>query len=293
MSLVTINEAKNLRYGFDVEGIVKNMSYPRYVNLKNGDVALVSDAKLSDGFGNLIKVSFWNDDIKKIRNNLKIRIKNVYTKIFRGDTILYKSKNGSIDILNFNPDQIFDDIEKFIQDNKDIKSLSQYYNFVKYSKYNIYLGAKRSDYLLIIKAFIAIENARKRQAKRNSDESSAICYLHQTICLSPIRIQQILELFGIHISCRRILRISSDWNKPRFLYRYPKISYNVTREIGEKNSDEIYHLEITVDELPDEISIDDNYSNEDSIKPLCERSTLEFDRKYKGYHNFYEKPWNS
>lgn len=293
MSLVTIKEARHYRYGFDVEGIVKGMGASQLVNKRNGDVAYVSNGLLYDGLGHFIKIAFWNDDIKKIRNNLKIRIRNAYTKPYQGDTILYKSKNGSIDILEFNPDDIFDDIEKFQRYHKDIKSFEQYYNFVENSNSDIYLGAKKSSYLLIIKAFITIQNARKQNTKRNRGVSSAISYLHQTVTLSPVRIQQILGLFGIYFSYPRILQISNNWNKSCLKIHDQKISHKITRKIDTKNNDEIYHFEFTVDELPEEITIDENLDLNDSEEPLCEKSTLEFDRKYKGYHNYYDDPWSS
>jgi len=280
MSLVTVAEAKNLRHGFDVEGIVKSMSCPKFVNLKNGDVARVSNAYLSDGNGHQIKIEFWNDDIKKVRNNLKIKITNAYTKTFRGDTILYKSRSGLIEILNFNPNEIFNDIERFQKYNRDIKSFYDYYNFVKNTNSDLYLGTKKSNYLLIIKAFIVIENARKRKAKQCKHESSAICYLHQTITLSAAGIQEILELFNIHLNYERILKISNRWTKDKS-ENQPQITHKVTKKIDERDGDEIYNFEITTDEIPDEISIDENPEILDPKKPLCESSPLEFDRKYK------------
>jgi len=280
MSLVTVAEAKNLRYEFDVEGIVNSMSCPKFVNLKNGDVARVSNAYLSDGNGHKIKIEFWNDDIKKVRNNLKIKITNAYTKTFRGDTILYKSRSGLIEILDFNPNEIFNDIERFQKYNRDIKSFYDYYNFVKNTNLDFYLGTKKSHYLQIIKAFIVIENARKRKAKQCKHESSAICYLHQTITLSAAGIQEILELFNIHLNYERILKISNRWTKDKS-ENQPQITHKVTKKIDEEDGDEIYSFEITTDEIPDEISIDENPEILDPKKPLCESSPLEFDRKYK------------
>lgn len=291
MSLVTINEAKNLRYGFDVEGTIKCMTRPKYVNKKNGDVACVSNAQLADGFGHMIKVSIWNDDIKKVRNNLKIRIKNAYTKIFQGNVILYRSKNGSIDALDFNPDKIFDDMEKFQRCHKDITSVDQYYDYVKSSKSDIYLGAKKSDYLEIIDAFLTIQYARKQQTKGNKAELAAIHYLHQIVTLSPVRIRQTLGLFGIDINIERILRLSNKWDEQRFMLNFPSISHKVTHKIDEKDGDEIVHAEFSIDELPEEIAIEEKSREVDSERPLCEGNYLEFYRKYKGYINYYSNPW--
>ena len=58
MSLIGVVDAKNMRYGFDVEGTVKCMTESRYVNKRNGCGAFVSDAKLSDGLVGVIDVSF-------------------------------------------------------------------------------------------------------------------------------------------------------------------------------------------------------------------------------------------
>lgn len=291
MSIVTLDEAKNLRYGFDIEGIVKCMTESRYVNKKNGDVALVANAKLSDGFGCMIDISFWNDDIKKVRNNLKIRITNAYTKIFQGTPVIYKSRNGSINVLDFNPDRIFDDMEKFQRYHKDITSVDQYYDYVKSSKSDIYLGAKKSDYLEIIDAFLTIQYARKQQTRSNRAELAAIHYLHQIVTLSPVRIRQTLGLFGININIERILRLSDKWDEQRFMLDFPRISHKITNEFDEKDGDEIIHAEFSIDELPEEITVEEESREIDSERPLCEGNHLEFHRKYKGYIDYYSDPW--
>lgn len=290
MSLVSIDDVKNIPYGFDIEGTVKSLSKPKYVNKKNGDVALVAKAKLSDGLGNMINVCFWNDDIKKVRNDIRIRINNAYTKNFQGIIEIYKSKNGTIDILDFNPDNIFDDMEKFQRYHKDITSIKQYYDYVKSSKSNIYLGAKKSEYLEIIDALLTIQFARKMKTKRNMAELKSIHHLHQIVKLSPVKIRQILGLFKIHIEIERILRVSSEWEEKQFLLNFPKINFK-TLVKDESNSDEQIHLEISYDEIPEELIIEESYQKLDLSKPLCESDRIEYQRKYKGYIDFYSNPW--
>ena len=290
MSVITIDKAKNFRYGFDIEGIIKCMTESRYVNKKNGDVALVANAKLYDGFGCMIDISLWNDDIKKVRNDIKIRITNAYTKIFQGTPVIYKSRNGLIDVLDFNPDRIFDDMEKFQRYHKDITSIDQYYNYVNSSKSDIYLGAKKSDYLEIIDAFLTIQYARKQKTKSNNAELAAIHYLHQIVTLSPVRIRQTLGLFGINVNIERILRLSDKWDEKRFMLDFARISHKIINKIDDKD-DEIIHAEFSIDELPEEITIEEESRDGDSKGPLCEVNRLEFDRKYKGYIDFYSNPW--
>jgi len=284
MSLIAIQDAHNLRYKFDIEGTVKCLSKRRFVNLKDGSVASVANALLSDDSGHRIKVSFWNDDIKKIKNNLKIRIKNVYTKIFRGDTILYKSKNGSIDILDFNPNQIYSDILCLKKSNK-IKSFTDYYNYITKTSSDLYLGIRKLKYLLIVKAFYTIQEARKSNFKRNKNESSAILYLYNKISLPPEQIQQILNLFGTSISWVRILQIVNHSKEAKSQTNIQKIDWKVLKN---NENDDTIKLEVFCEELPNEIAIDEFTEILNTEKPLCD-STLDFDRKYRGYHDFYER----
>jgi hypothetical protein len=290
MSLVTIPTARNLRRNIEVEGFVKGLEPTQYVNLHNGRMAAVSNGFLMDGNGNSIRVSFWNDDIKKVRNNLKIRITDAVTKKYLGEISLHKGRHGSIDILDFNPDKIFDDIQRFQQLYKDNKSFSTYYDFVKCSKSDIYLGIRKFDYLSIIDAFITIELARKNQTKQNRAEVQAIHYLHQKITLSPVRIRQILWLFQINIDISRILRISDKWNEGYHEPNYVKFTRKHNEFVSE-NSDKKPIFGYSDTDLPEEISIDENFVVKNSDRPLCEADQVEFHRKYRGYINFYSDPW--
>lgn len=290
MSLVTISDARNLRRNIEVEGYVKGLEPTRFINLQNGQTASVANAFLTDGNGNFIRVSFWNDDIKKVRNNLKIRITDAITKKYRGEMSLYKGKSGTIDILDFNPDKIFDDIVYFQKYNKNKSSISQYYAFVQTSKSDVYLGIRKTDYLKIIDAFITIESARKNQTKQNRAEIEAIYYLHQKVTLSPVRIRQILGLFQVNVDILRILRISRSWNEESVKFDFVRVNRESAATYVPKNKEKIT-FGYTDADLPQEITIDENLTVKDPDRPLCEVDQIEFHRKYRGYIDFYSNPW--
>ena len=258
MSLLTLNEAKKSKVGFDIEGIVKCMNVAKYINKRNGNVELVCNAQLFDGVGNFISISLWNNDIKKVRNNLKIKIINAYTKIFQGKPVIYVSENGTIDVLGFNPNLIKEDIIN-IKKRKKIISFKEYQRHVENSSGPIYLGKDKNEYLVITKAFTRIEKLASRF--RNRAVSSAIAYLYNKVTLSAEQICTILKIFNISISCDRILRnsISSKLKQNT----YDENSYKITVKKTDSNS---IHLETTFEEniegptntaLPSEIWVDE------------------------------------
>ena len=262
MSLITMDEAKKSIIGFDIEGTVKGITKSQYVTKRNGDVELVCNASLSDGLGNFINVSFWNDDIKKVRNNLNIKITNAYTKTFQGKPVIYLSKNGTIDVLGFNPNFIKEDIIN-IKKRKKIISFKEYQRHVENSAGPTYLGEDKKRYLLITKAFVQIEKLASKF--RNSAVSCAIKYLHNKITLSAEQICSILKIFNISVPCDRILRnsISSKLKETT----YSENSYKIS--VKKSDSDSI-HIETTIEEsiegptntaLPSEISVNESSSD--------------------------------
>jgi|APSaa5957512535_1039671.scaffolds.fasta_scaffold18409_3 hypothetical protein len=282
MSLITLPEAHHLSTGIEVEGIVKSMEKGNEVwidYLQN--YRRVCNAKLTDGNGNMINIAFWGNDIPKVRNNLKIRITDA--KWDTNKKILYKTRIGKIIVSGFNPNLIFHDMEKFKKYHNDVYSIKQYYDYVKSSKSNIYLGSKKLDYLKIIDDFIVLEFAKKRLTRRNNAVSSALFHLHKIVTLTPVRIRQTLGLFGINIEIDNILRISSEWETKRFSSNTLKISHKITHNTRDSIGLEITHSNYSIGEIPEGMTVEDELRDDDSEKPLCEGNSLEFHRKYKGY----------
>jgi len=97
MSMVTAEQAKNMRSGINIEGTIERKGDPRTVNMKSGGTIDVCDAYLVDEGGE-IKFTLWGDDIAKVNNGDKIRIKNGYTNTFKGEVSLGKGKFGEMEI---------------------------------------------------------------------------------------------------------------------------------------------------------------------------------------------------
>lgn len=282
MSLITLPEAHHFSTGIEVEGFVKSMEKGTEIWIDYlQDYRRVCNAKLTDGNGNMINIAFWGQDILKVRNNLKIRI----TDAKWNDTkkVLYKTKIGEIIALNFNPNLIFDDMEKFKRHHTDINSIKQYYDYVKSSKSDIYLTTNKLDYLKIIDEFVTLECYKKRMTRRNSAISSAIFNLHQKVTLTPAKIRQTLALFGISLEIGTILDISTEWDKKRFSINSSKIIHNSSTKINVENNHKIQQREYSSDIIPEAIIIEEETRDSASDRPLCEGNSLEFYRKYKGY----------
>jgi len=269
MSLITLPEAHYLSTGIEVEGIVKSMERGKEIWIDYlQEYRRVCNAKLTDGKGNMINIAFWGNDILKVRNNLKIRI----TDAKWNDTkkILYKTKIGEIIIQDFNPNLIFDDMEKFKRHHTDIHSVKQYYDYVKNSKSNVYLGKARLDYLEIIDKFVTLEFYKKRMSRRNTAVSSAIFYLHQTVTLTPVNIRKTLGLFGINLEVVNILNISTEWDEKRFTINSHRIHYSNPHKINAKKDNEVQHIEYSTDFIPEDLIIEEEKRNDDDKWRLYE-----------------------
>ena len=93
--MTTIDEAKNMRSGINVEGTVERKSEVRNVNTKAGSTD-VADAMLVDN-GMEIKITLWAEDANNIQNGDKIKIENGYTNEFKGEVQLGKGKFGKLE----------------------------------------------------------------------------------------------------------------------------------------------------------------------------------------------------
>jgi hypothetical protein len=288
LSLITLPEAHYLSTGIDVEGIVKSMERGNEVWIDYlQDYRRVRNAKLTDGNGNMINIAFWGNDISKVRNNLKIRITDAKWNVDK--KILYKTRFGKIVVLNFNPNLIFDDMEKSKRYHTNINSIKQYYNYVKSLKSNTHLGLDKLDYLEIIDKFVTLECYKKSMSRRNTAISSAIFHLHKTVELTPVNIRQILGLFGINITVVNISNISTEWDEKRFTTNSHRIHYGNPDNIQFKKETEVQHIEYSSDVIPEALIIEEEIRNDTSDEPICDGNFLEFYRKYKGHQNFGNK----
>ena len=90
--MTTIDEAKNMRSGINVEGTVERKEEVRTVNTA-GSTVDVANAMLVDN-GMEIKITLWAEDANNIQNGDKIKIENGYTNEFKGEVQLGKGKFG-------------------------------------------------------------------------------------------------------------------------------------------------------------------------------------------------------
>ena len=97
--MTTIDEAKNMRSGINVEGTVERKSEVRNVNTKAGSTVDVADAMLVDN-GMEIKITLWAEDANNIQNGDKIKIENGYTNEFKGEVQLGKGKFGKLEKID-------------------------------------------------------------------------------------------------------------------------------------------------------------------------------------------------
>ena len=98
--MVTIEQAKNMRNGIDIQGTVERKGEPRTVTRKMGGEIDVCDAYLVDETGGEIKLTLWGDDIPKIHDGSKVKIENGYTNTFKGEVSLTKGKYGKLEVLS-------------------------------------------------------------------------------------------------------------------------------------------------------------------------------------------------
>ncbi len=98
MSMVTAEQAKNLRSNINIEGKIKDKQEPRTVNLRTGGTTEVCDMLLQDSEDGEIKLTLWGDEIEKVSDGDTVRVTNGYTKPFRGEVGLSIGKYGKLEI---------------------------------------------------------------------------------------------------------------------------------------------------------------------------------------------------
>jgi len=99
VSGMKIGELRDGMRGIDVEGRITEVGEVRDVRLRTGGGARVSDCTLEDDTGT-ITLSLWNDDIDKVVSGNTVRIKNGYTRSFRGDVQLNVGRYGTLEVVS-------------------------------------------------------------------------------------------------------------------------------------------------------------------------------------------------
>ncbi len=99
IKLVNTEQAKGMRNGIDIEGVMVDKGDTRTVTKKAGGTIDICDIWLKDQEGEL-KVNLWGDDISLVHNGTKVRFTNGYTNTFNGEVSLVKGKYGHMDILS-------------------------------------------------------------------------------------------------------------------------------------------------------------------------------------------------
>jgi replication factor A1 len=93
----SISELQPKQEGINLDLTVVSVEEPREFN-KYGKVLRVANAMVSDG-SDEIKMSFWNDDIVKIKPGIRIKLENGYCSEFNGQKQLTTGKNGKFSVV--------------------------------------------------------------------------------------------------------------------------------------------------------------------------------------------------
>ncbi len=99
IKLVNTEQAKTMRNGIDIQGVIVDKGDTRTVTKKAGGEIDICDAWLKDDKGEL-KLNIWGADIALIHNGTKVRFTNGYTNTFNGEVSLVKGKYGQMEILS-------------------------------------------------------------------------------------------------------------------------------------------------------------------------------------------------
>jgi len=97
----SIEEAKNMRTGINVQGIIIKKEPSRLVITRTGDAVRVCTAYLGNDLGQTIKITIWGNDTQRVKNGTKIRIVNGYTTHYHymNETSISAGKYGQLIIL--------------------------------------------------------------------------------------------------------------------------------------------------------------------------------------------------
>lgn len=94
---MAISDLQAGQEGVTLDLTVVSVDEPREFN-KYGKVLRVANAMVSDGTSE-IKMSFWNDDISRIKPGIRIKLENGYCSEFNGQKQLTAGKNGKFSVV--------------------------------------------------------------------------------------------------------------------------------------------------------------------------------------------------
>lgn len=94
-------QAKNMRNKINLEGIIIEKEIPRKVNSWRVGPTKVCSAYLVDDYDDKIKITLWDEDIKRIKNGSRIRILNGYSTKFHGEVSVGTGWKGTLEVLYF------------------------------------------------------------------------------------------------------------------------------------------------------------------------------------------------
>lgn len=84
--------------GVNLELEIVSIEEPREFD-KYGKKLRVANAKVKDDTGAEVTMSFWNEDIEKIKPGMRIKLENGYCSEFKGEKQLSAGKFGKFEVL--------------------------------------------------------------------------------------------------------------------------------------------------------------------------------------------------
>lgn len=82
----------------DLDARVVDISEPREVTTRFGDISRVATVTIADESGT-IKMSLWNENIEKVAVNDNVHVENGYVTTFRGESQLNVGRYGKLTVL--------------------------------------------------------------------------------------------------------------------------------------------------------------------------------------------------
>lgn len=98
VKMTSIAELQPKQEGINLDLTIVSMEEPREFN-KYGKILRVSNAMVTDGTSE-IKMSFWNQDIERIKVGARIKLENGYCSEFNGQKQLTTGKNGKFEVIS-------------------------------------------------------------------------------------------------------------------------------------------------------------------------------------------------
>jgi hypothetical protein len=84
--------------GVTVDGTVVELSPPRTVRTKHGQLTTLATALLADG-SHMIKLTLWGAQVQQVKRGSRIRIVSGFTSVYEGELVLQIGRSGRIEEL--------------------------------------------------------------------------------------------------------------------------------------------------------------------------------------------------